>query len=354
MVREPNTHWSKPTGKRVRENLFFCFAFFVGVLPLAGKDGWGVWINSELFADTASIENNFTGSWNNFLFGINAAKSSIINPGNPMKILPAMGYEKDEKIKVYFFSNIDGGTLSHWESKINIKFKNTWFDLGIGKNNLVHLGFEYGTKTNFGFGAGIVKQKESKADIRAEIWKYWESLQIFTGMRKSGDDIVVLLSRPAIDKWALRLISIYDWKKTGFKFLQLSFGTISRKGYYGLHFLDSWFFLHDTQIVGQDPIQFADRNPFRYIPPPLAWMIKDFGVRIQRNVSNGIRTDAVEVVKYLSGDVYAEALYTDNAFHFFGIGIGKVTENIKYVFRIYYGTDQKKIKAVLKLRIFSF
>jgi hypothetical protein len=323
------------------------------VLPLKGKENIDLWINSELFSDSLFTENNLSVNWRNFRLGLNAGYNSSLDPGKMLKLLPALAYEKDNRFKCFLFTHFDEGKLSHWESKINFRLKKIWVDLGIGKNNLVHLGFEYGTRTNFGFGAGIVKEKESKTQLRAEIWKYWESLKIFTGFRKSGDDWVVLLSRPSTEKWALRLITIYDQHSTDFKFLQLSFGTRSRTGYYGLHFFDSWFFLQDTQIVGQDPILFPDRNPFRYIPAPVAWMIRGFGLRIQKNLSNGVEMKLIEVVKYLSGDVYAEFISMDNGINFTGIGIGKITDNIKFVLRILYSDEVKRFKIALKLRIFN-
>jgi hypothetical protein len=326
----------------------------VVVLPLKGKENPDLWINSELFSDNLSMENNLSATWRNFRLGMNADYNSSLGPGKTLKLLPALAYEKDNRFKCFLFTYFDEGKLSHWESKINFRLKKVWVDFGIGKNNLVHLGFEYGTRTHFGFGAGIVKRKESKAELRAEIWKYWEALKIFTGFRKSGDDLVALLSRPSTDSWALRLITIYDQHSTGFKFLQISFGTRSRTGYYGLHFFDSWFFLQDTQIVGQDPILFPDRNPFRYIPAPVAWMIRGFGVRLQRIVSGGIEWKLVEIVKYLSGDIYVELTGTDNGVKFIGAGIGKVTENAKFVLRILYSEEVKKFKITMKMRIFNF
>jgi hypothetical protein len=353
MVRDSHLRWGNPKIKRIKENLFFYVAFFVVVLPLKGKENLDLWINSELFPDGLSIENNLNVTWRNFRFGMNAGYNSSLDTGKPLELLPALAYEKDNRFKCFLFTHFDDGKLSHWESKINFRLKKVWVDLGIGKNNLVHLGFEYGTRTHFGFGAGIVKEKERKAELRAEIWKYWESLKIFTGFRKSGDDLVALISRPSTDRWALRLITIYDQNSTNFKFLQLSFGTRSRTGYYGLHFFDSWFFLQDTQIVGQDPILFPDKNPFRYIPAPVAWMIRGFGLRIQGNNFNGIKMKSIEVVKYLSADVYAELIGTDNGLRFIGIGLGKVTDNIKFVLRILYSDEVKKFKIAMKMRIFN-
>ncbi len=353
MVKGSVTHWRKPKSKRIRERFFFYIAMLLTATSLQAKDNWDMWTNSELFPDSVSIENNLSVTWNNFRFGMNAAYNSILSPEKSLQLLPTLAYEKDNRFKFFLFANFEEGTLSHWESKINFRLKKIWFDFGIGKNDMIHLGFEYGTRTHFGFGASIVKRKEKKTELRAEIWKYWKSLKIFTGIRKSGDDFVVLLSRPSIDRWALRLISIYDQNSTDFRFLQLSFGARSRKGYYGLHFTDSWFFLQDTQIVGQDPIQFPHRNPFRYIPAPVAWMIRDFGIRLQRNISNGIETKSVEVVKYLSRNVYAELTGTDNCIWFIGAGIGKVNDNIKFVFRILYSGEVKKFKASLKIRIFN-
>lgn len=302
--------------------------------------------NNSRIEETSQTENNFIYKNGDFSIGLN----NILTEGEkPRNVFSSKFGLNDDKTKLYLHVNpTDEGT--NLEAKLNQRVgESINFDVGVGNNGLFHTGFQYGFLKPFGFGLSYVRDNENE-ELRGEIWKYWEDIGLFTGMRKSNDQLLTIISRPSDEDFAVRYANISDFKGD-FNFNQLVLGR-SRPGYYGLNFGDSWFWLEDSQIIGQDPIN-IENNPLRYIVPPTAWLVKDFGARLQYIKSGQDHIGEAEVLKYLDDVHWIGADYQtiNGDSNSVGLNFGRTSDKLKLIGGVSYDIENQDVSGNIQLRL---
>lgn len=302
--------------------------------------------NQSKIEETLQTENNFIYKNGDFSVGWN---NILIEGEKPKNVFSSkLGFNKD-RTKLYLHVNpINDKT--NLEAKINQRVgESTNFDIGVGNDGLFHTGFQYGFLKSFGFGLSYVRDNEGE-ELRGEIWKYWEDVGLFTGMRKSNDQLLTIISRPSDEGFAVRYANISDFKGD-FNFNQLVLGK-SRPGYYSLNFGDSWFWLEDSQIIGQDPIN-IENNPLRYIVPPTAWLVKDFGARLQYIKSGENHIGEAEVLKYLDDVHWIGADYQtiNGSSNSVGLNFGRTSDKLKFVGSVNYDVENHDVSGSVQLRL---
>ena len=286
-------------------------------------------------------ENNLIYKKGNFSIGWN----SILTKDKKQDVLSSSLGLNENRIKVYLHVNPEEEKI---ESKLNLKVgESTYVDIG-GGNEIFHTGFLYGFFKPFGFGLNYIKNGET-TELGGMIWKYWKN-GLFTGIKKSNNQLTTIISKPSDNDFAIRYFSIIALKKD-FNFNQLILGK-SRPGYYGLNFGDSWCIINDMRVIGQDPINIAN-NPLRYIVPPTAWLIKDYGASLKYTRIGTTDIVESEIVKYIDDYNWISVIYknVDGNSNGIGLNIGRTSDNLKFNGGIFYDIENKNTIGNLQIRL---
>jgi len=336
----------------------FCFLFILIVSPIvllaqATPTLSGVWTFSNY---DNYFENTLFSKYRNFGLGINIHRSLVGN--DSLSIMPAFLFENDN-IKFYNHWYSVENHLQDFELKICFKMptvKMPWVEFGVGSKKLIHIGFETGfANPHFGFGLSYVTYEQNDGrynDLRGELWYCWDNIPLFAGIRRSVNQVVAIVSHPTttIKSYPSRMICIYDENEEGFPYIEFTIGGTSRKGYYGLDPLDSWFFIQDSKIIGAYPIRYAEESPFRYVFPPVAWRVKDWGMGVQKNGIGDFSTMEFSLIKYILKDmVYTGLVYRRGVIDVSGFELGKVTSKVFFHFEGLYDFNEKEIIFAVKL-----
>lgn len=343
---------------KILKKMFICFLFFsyFNAYSVEGPSFHGMWNYSDHYG---YYQNTLVGNYKDFGVGLNIFKNFATD--DSLKITNSFLYERSfVKLYSHFYSKRK--TLENWESKVCIKFpllEKSWISLGIGNNRLFYGGFESGfMNTDFGFGVSYVtydKTSDNKyQSFRGELWKFWDDISIFTGIRRSSEQISILVSHPTVDFYPSRIVSIYDEEEGKFPFFEFIVGGESREGYYGLHSFDSWFFIHDTKIIGRNPIRNSSYSPFRYLRPPVAWRIKDWGLGTKKIGVNEFVSIRFDLVKYIVEDkIYLAFVGKNGNEKGIGMSIGKSAEKLFLDVEGFYDKDIEEFYFDIKLRILN-
>lgn len=199
-------------------------------------------------------------------------------------------------------------------------------DLSLEKNSF-YAGFIYGDKYPLGgWGSGIYKSDDT-LEFRWQIWKMLTNIPIFIGVRKADRQFLFVGSIPASKGIALRSVLFYSNDQKALTFADFIIGTVTRAGYYNLLPFDSWYFLHDSRLVDMDCMSVVSMSPFKYLIPPNAWRMTNWGIGIQKKLD----TYRGDFFKYLNNSIYAglEVSKEDNKYKF-GMFTGVVKNGVRF------------------------
>lgn len=260
--------------------------------------------------------------------------SSIIR--NMFMLAPKVKY-KTFSIISFLYWNRD--VLNSVEAKGLINLPKPSIKLAVGgynnrltKMNSYYGGFLYGDRNpNGGAGLGLLKS-DGSYELRWQVWKTFTDLPIFIGVRRADAQYLAVVSKPSERGVVVRNVLFYSDKQKDISFWDFIVGKETRNGYYNLKSFDSWYFLHDSKLVDSDCMSNGDMSPFKYLIPPVAWRLTQWGVEFQE-VKKVYKVEGFVYVMgntiYIGGEVLRNDSQNER-----GIYFGVVDKNAKFHFDI--------------------
>ena len=292
-------------------------------------------------------ENIATYSQGRLSFGWNTI---LTTASRPQHVLSTRVQLNRSRTQVFYYVN-SRDRQHQTEAKLNqLVAPATYLDVGGGSKGLFHAGLEYGFLRPFGFGAGYTRDRNHQ-ELRGGIWKYWTGVDLFAGVKKANDRVLTVVSRPSEQGPAIRYSNVTGVKDS-YRSHQLVFGAKSRPSYYGLNFVDSAYYIKDTKITGPDAMNIQN-NPLRYILPPMAWVVRNFGAKLQYVSSSIGRVGEAELVKYVNDMDWIGLQYVTTNWRrgVIRINAGRTSDAVKGLAGLDYDMLRRRLAGHLQLLV---
>jgi len=242
-----------------------------------------------------------------------------------------------------------------WEAKINQELGAFTLDLGAGSDDLFHSGIRFGARKGKGFGLAVshVRSDRRRDSTALEAWHRIESVGLQAAVKHDARGLSWSVTKEALGAGALR-----------FETLGADDGTDgSRQVIYGSRLREdarspaSGLTSEPLRLAAADdvfgPGAVEIDSPLFPDEEPLAWLVEDFGGRLQSIDNLGeSRTIEVETVKYLSERVWIGGQYTleDGATDGIDARFGSRGERIDLAASLGYRPRHQDVVGSVRLR----
>ena len=265
-------------------------------------------------------------------------RRNVVNYEDELMLAPKLTMNNFTMLSFIYFKD-DKIRNSEFKGMIKIpQFERLNVVLGILKDHRegkkeYYAGFIKGYRfPKSGYGFGLWKNN-GKVELRGQVWSMITDLPIFVGLRKADGKFLFVISKPSINGTAARSVIFYSESHKKISFFDFILGGESRNGYYSLSPLDSWYFLHDSKLVGEDCMSNGSMSPYQYLIPPIAWRITKWGIGL-RKVGESYNFQVVKYIKQSEKYVGLE-MFTSQAKNYkVGVYIGMVKKDYKFHFEI--------------------
>jgi hypothetical protein len=226
-------------------------------------------------------------------------------------------------------------------------------DLGVGSDDLIHLGIEHGGGTPNGFSICYVESKDGdkkEHERRTQVWRYFDELGLLASIRASNQNIAILASQ-INPLFATRLDYTEDLEN-GSTYARALIGHRGQDLYSIEPLADGKFSLRDPVFKSDaDHPSIVATNPFRYLGPAFGWRVRDWGLRLQRNETRGVVTNEAEGVAYLNYLFWLSAnIRRSNDSNTYGVQMGETGKRVSTAIGTNYNIESNESTITFMVR----